>query len=239
MMTKKSEMAEWILDFFRRSNCRAGQIVMFRNLRNSMTNLNPKEQDLFMAVANELIEHGYFTFEQEPLQCLRLSDKGYQYIYNPEASLDCCVEKRRVTEKDYMAVIELGATITSLEAYKDILERGQLADDLRNLQNLTWHKPAVSPLRIETIKEYYQIVYDNFRRTCEVLSLIDDKDLLDIIDGYITLTLEHLYKDNTIRKAPIIDRLNELYNSAMISLQINNRKDITEHLQQLRGRLFN
>ena len=90
MMTKKSEMAEWILDFFRRAKVAAGQIVMFRNLQFAQQQLNPKERSLFLNVMNELLEHGYFTFEQEPLQCLRLSEKGYEYIYDETAFLDCC-----------------------------------------------------------------------------------------------------------------------------------------------------
>ena len=89
-MTKKSEMAEWILDFFRRAKVAVGQIVMFRNLQFAQQQLNPKERSLFLNVMNELLEHGYFTFEQEPIQCLRLTEKGYKYIYDESAVLDCC-----------------------------------------------------------------------------------------------------------------------------------------------------
>ena len=89
-MTKKSEMAEWILDFFRRAKVDSGEILMFRNLQLSQQQLNPKERSLFLSVMNELLEHGYFTFEQEPIQCLRLTEKGYKYIYDESAVLDCC-----------------------------------------------------------------------------------------------------------------------------------------------------
>ena len=92
MMTKKSEMAEWILDFFRRAKVAVGQIVMFRNLQFAQQQLNPKERSLFLTVINELLEHGYFTFEQEPIQCLRLTEKGYEYIYDETAVLDCCTD---------------------------------------------------------------------------------------------------------------------------------------------------
>ena len=33
MMTKKSEMAEWILDFFRRAKVDVGQFVLMRNIQ--------------------------------------------------------------------------------------------------------------------------------------------------------------------------------------------------------------
>lgn len=90
MMTKKREMAEWILDFFRRAKVDAGEIVMMRSVQNKLIDLNPKERDLFVPVANELIEHGYFIYEEGTPQVLRLTEKGHDYIYSPEAELDCC-----------------------------------------------------------------------------------------------------------------------------------------------------
>ena len=97
MMTKKSEMAEWILDFFRNFNIDVGQIIVMRVLQNKLHELNPKERDLFVPVANELIENGYFTYEEGPLQCFRLTQKGRDYIYNPDAILDCCYDERKLT----------------------------------------------------------------------------------------------------------------------------------------------
>ena len=97
MMTKKREMAEWILDFFRRANVGAGQIVMMRNVQNKLIELNPRERDLFVPVANELIENGYFTYEEGQPQCLRLTQKGNDYIYNPDAELDCCYDTSKLT----------------------------------------------------------------------------------------------------------------------------------------------
>lgn len=105
MMIKKSEMAEWILDFFRRANVKAGEIILFRNVQNKLYELNPKERDLFVPVTNELIENGYFTYEEGSIQCLRLTEKGSDYIYNPDAVLDCCQEvwKPTRTQSQYIA----------------------------------------------------------------------------------------------------------------------------------------
>ena len=97
MMTKKREMAEWILGFFRRANVGAGQIIMMRNVQNKLIELNPRERDLFVPVANELIENGYFTYEEGQPQCLRLTQKGSDYIYNPDAELDCCYDTNKLT----------------------------------------------------------------------------------------------------------------------------------------------
>ena len=105
MTTKKSEMAEWILDFFRRAKVDAGQVVMFRVVQNKLLELSPEERDLFTPVASELIANGYFTYEEGTLQNLRLTEKGYNYIYNPEAVLDCCQEqwKPNKTQSQYLA----------------------------------------------------------------------------------------------------------------------------------------
>ena len=97
MITKKREMAEWILDFFRRANADAGHVVMMRNVQNKLYELNPKERDMFVPVANELIKNGYFTYEEGTLQVLRLTEKGRDYIYNPNVELDCCYEEQKLT----------------------------------------------------------------------------------------------------------------------------------------------
>lgn len=105
MITKKREMAEWILDFFRRAKVDAGQIVMMRNVQNKLHELNPKERDMFVPVANELIENGYFTYEEGSLQVLRLTQKGRDYIYEPNAELDCCYDVQKLTpaQSQYLA----------------------------------------------------------------------------------------------------------------------------------------
>lgn len=93
-MTKKREMAEWIFDFFRSANSDTGHIVMMRNVQNKLIELNPRERDLFVPVANELIANGYFTYEEGALQSLRLTQKGRDYIYTPGVELDCCFDNK-------------------------------------------------------------------------------------------------------------------------------------------------
>lgn len=104
MMTRKSEMAEWILDFFRKSNLDFGQVILMRSIQNKLYELNPKERDMFMTVANELIDNGYFTYEEGSPQMLRLTKKGRDYIYDPDAKLDCCydVQKLSATQAQYL-----------------------------------------------------------------------------------------------------------------------------------------
>ena len=210
MMTKKSEMAEWILDFFRRAKVGAGQIVLFRNLQFAQQQLNPKERSLFLNVMNELLEHDYFTFEQEPVQCLRLSEKGCDYIYDETAVLDCCIDKQKTTEDDYKNLIALASTLVSLEAYADILNYGDAVEAYNYLVAFDYKDNKISAdLKVETIKEYYSLIFKNVILTCRVILDIVDDELLDIVDGYISQTRRCLSQYN-INKVPAEKSLAEL-----------------------------
>jgi hypothetical protein len=82
-MKNEREIAELIFDKFRASNCKAGHIVMFRVIQfNIIDKLNPKEKELFSVVFNGLIATGYFTYESDSPVCIRLTEKGYDYIYD-------------------------------------------------------------------------------------------------------------------------------------------------------------
>ena len=76
------KIAELIFDKFRSSNCKAGEIVPMRVIRFSLImNLNPKEKELFNIVFVGLQITGYFTYKKDPLECIVLTQKGYDYIY--------------------------------------------------------------------------------------------------------------------------------------------------------------
>ena len=105
MMTRKREMAEWILDFFRRSGSEAGQIILLRVVQNSLDSLTSKERALFLPVVSELMENGYFTYEDGTSQSLRLTQKGFDYINDQNAVLDCCYDTWKPTriQEQYLA----------------------------------------------------------------------------------------------------------------------------------------
>lgn len=210
MMTKKYEMAEWILDFFRKAKVAAGQIVLFRNLQFAQQQLNPKERSLYLNVMNELLENGYFTFEQEPVQCLRLSEKGYNYIYNTDATLDCCIDKPKTTEEDFRNIIALASTLVSLEAYADLLNYGDTIEAYNYLAGLDNKDNKMSAdLKIETIKEYYSLIFKNVILTCRVILDVVDDELLDIVDGYVSQSQRCLSRYN-IYKVPTEKSLADL-----------------------------
>ena len=78
----ESELEELLFDLFRQKKCKAGQIVMIREVRlGLMQNFNPKEQEELQDVLQRLESQGYFTYESDGLECLRLTQKGYERIY--------------------------------------------------------------------------------------------------------------------------------------------------------------
>ncbi len=79
----KNKIEEIIFDLFRKAKCRENHIIMMRSINLTYHNLNPKEQDLFYGVINELIKDGYFIYEDASSgpECLRLTKKGYEKIY--------------------------------------------------------------------------------------------------------------------------------------------------------------
>ena len=83
-MKTERELAELIFDKFRERKCRANQIISLKSIiyNESIMNLNPIEQDLFYKVLNGLQYIGYYVYEKDLEEILRLTEKGYQYIYD-------------------------------------------------------------------------------------------------------------------------------------------------------------
>lgn len=83
---KDSQIAELIMNEFRKGNYRVNQIIPMRNFNfNFIPRLNPKEQDRFVDVVNKLIDYGFISYEdatQNHLVGLVLQQAGFDYIYN-------------------------------------------------------------------------------------------------------------------------------------------------------------
>lgn len=84
-MKSKVQIQEIVLDLFRNTKSRDGHIIMMRTVNLSIYDkLNPKEQDIFSDSVNELIEKGYLVYETGSPECLRLTEKGYDRIYDDD-----------------------------------------------------------------------------------------------------------------------------------------------------------
>jgi len=76
------QIGKLVMDAFEKQHSKSGHIVMMRNINHSiLQKLNPVEVNLFVDAVNNLINQGLITYEQEPMECLRLTDKGYKELY--------------------------------------------------------------------------------------------------------------------------------------------------------------
>jgi|GEM_PF-3429766 hypothetical protein len=76
------QLEEIIFDLFRESRCKVGHIVLMRTLLARIRGkLNPKEEVLLDEILGKHIEEGYYTYESEPLECFKLTQKGFDHIY--------------------------------------------------------------------------------------------------------------------------------------------------------------
>lgn len=84
-MKNERQIAELIFDKFRKQNCKTNEIVPFRSIRfGPIDTLNPKEKELFDKVFIGLQALDYFLYEKDGLESIRLTQKGYDYIYDDE-----------------------------------------------------------------------------------------------------------------------------------------------------------
>ena len=235
-------MAEWILDFFRRSHLEVGQAVPFRLIQHAQLQLSQKERTLFLNVMNELLGHNYFTFEQEPIQCLRLSKKGYNYISGLTPTLDCCIDKRVPTEVDLRTLIELGLTVNQLQRYSELLKYGTAIEEINKLYNqlVNFDYTASSnytDLKLETIKEYYEVIFRNIYLTCKAILDIDDEHLLVIINGYIEMAINS-FSQYKLTKVPVEQNFDSLILQAKSKLRDNEQQTLLLNFKKYLNQVF-
>jgi hypothetical protein len=73
-----------VLKEFEQQNSKSGHILTMKNLNfGLLSTFNPKEKELFAPAVNNIIEQGFITYEREnsPMECLRLTDLGYEKLY--------------------------------------------------------------------------------------------------------------------------------------------------------------
>lgn len=84
-MKNEREIAELIFDMFRQTKSKVNHVVPIRTIRYGIiSKLNPNEQKLFDIVFVGLQALGYYKFERDSFDSIRLSQKGYDYIYDDE-----------------------------------------------------------------------------------------------------------------------------------------------------------
>ena len=75
IMTK---IEDFFFELFRETNCKVGHSVLMRNVRHRIREqLNPKEEEQLEEILQRQIEEEYYTYESEPLECLKLTQKVF------------------------------------------------------------------------------------------------------------------------------------------------------------------
>lgn len=86
-----SQIAEDLMNLFRRSNYRVGEILPTRNISmHFIPSLNPLEQDRFENVVNKLIDAGFIAYvdgETQHIPGLVLQQPGFDYIYKGNVNI--------------------------------------------------------------------------------------------------------------------------------------------------------
>jgi hypothetical protein len=126
-MKSKEQIAELILEQFRKTNSKTNHIVMMNVFRHAVIpKLNPKEQELFADAANYLIDIGYITYEEASTgpECFRLTKKGYDNIYEDDFSLQSqsIIQKKKIPTTDFPDDVYLDV-LRTLSAYGKDLEK--------------------------------------------------------------------------------------------------------------------
>lgn len=106
-----NKIQERIFETFRKQKARPNHIVMIRVFRFSVIpTLTPPEQDKFNEAAHELVEQGYIVYEKDPIECFRLTEKGYGRIYDHDVL---------VGEEETVAEVEELPTVVILTAIEE------------------------------------------------------------------------------------------------------------------------
>ena len=82
-----NEAKQIVMSKFASTNSRANHVLPMRTLRFTvMQNLNREDQEIFVNGINELIQEGMITNEppQNGLEVLRLTEQGYESLYQPK-----------------------------------------------------------------------------------------------------------------------------------------------------------
>lgn len=133
-------MEDLIMSQFEKQNSKIGDIVMVRNLNfGILKGLNPKQQEEAVNSINNLINKGYITYEKDSLECLRLTELGFQSLYKNSKSTDDleklilnAFEKQNSRANDILMMRNLNHTLFQK---LNPIEKYLIEDAVNNLQD--------------------------------------------------------------------------------------------------------
>jgi hypothetical protein len=76
------EFEEQIKNLFRQQNCKPGHVILMQTVRCILLDrLNHVEREECENTIKSLIEDGFCTYDNQGLECLRLTEQGYNGLY--------------------------------------------------------------------------------------------------------------------------------------------------------------
>lgn len=200
-MRTDKQLAEFIFDMFRATKCRAGHIIMMRTFRGKMQKLlNPKEQDKIVDVANKLIENGYITYEDasQGIECLRLTNKGYDFIYDDSQFLDGFDVRKQPAAIEIVQSKQKETREICVNTVRE-LER-KYTDSIKD------HNNANSMIAIEAFNNWYRellvLLHRNFPESNIDYKFIKEQNVSG--NGYVK---HGVYEDIQARSAVLLDEI--------------------------------
>lgn len=208
---------QYIFDFFRKSNCKEGQGLMFRTIRFSMEkNISRSEQEIIVFLLNTLIQNGYIEIKESPTDFLLLTRKGSDAIWGDEVvpltyDLNSTLTGQYRNRKDLYEVLwkiigsqnesilyvtgpEFYNTIkpyifpTLHGSYSDYME--ELKDSQQSTSRISWYRNLFEQLSEQDLYKFLR----------DLSSLINSKAAPshDVTDSLDSLVFENIITEETV-----------------------------------------
>lgn len=144
------------------------------------------------------------------------------------------------TSKVMLDLIKLSDLINKIELQIQNIETGDAHTEIDNLMSFPFKSTLDnSGLRIEAMKEFQGMLYNAFVLICRISLAASDENLLAILKKSCTSIIDLLLSCQLkIQKAPMANRLADLYREAIINLQQNSNDLLISDIKKLSNKLF-
>ena len=204
---KINSFTQYIFDFFRKSNCKAGQGLMFRTIRFSMEkNVSRSEQEIIVFLLNTLIQNGYIEIKDSSADFLLLTQKGSDVIWGDEAvsltyDLNSTLTNQYRNRKDLYEVL-----------WKIIGSQNDAILYVKGPEFYNTIKPYIFPTLHGSYSDYMEELKDSQQSTSRIswyrslFEQLSEEDLCKFLRD-----LSSLINSKTVPVSKVIDSLEQLF----------------------------
>ena len=144
------------------------------------------------------------------------------------------------TSKVMLDLIKLSDLINKIELQIKNIELGDSHSEIGNLVNYPFKSIADnSDMRKEAMIELHGMLYNAFGLISQIVLETNNKETLSILNKSCTSIIDLLLSCKLkIQKAPMANRLADLYGKAIINLQQNSNDLLISDIKKLSNKLF-